>query len=104
RRYLPLQEPGQEITIDGEEKRKPGFLRETGFSVYAEGQTRLLLRGRDSVFGCFGDAELEHLLRRDFDGFAGLGVTTLTGFTRLYYKLAHAGDGETNGCLVVGQV
>jgi len=41
----------------------------------------ILLISKDRIFGCFSNAELDNLLRRNLDGLARLGVSSHAGFS-----------------------
>jgi hypothetical protein len=63
----------------------------------------LLLVAENGVFGGLGHAELDHALRRDLDGFTGLGVAAHACFAIGQYELADARDHEYILRFSVGQ-
>src|SRR5215831_7522619 len=68
--------------------RRP-FLRGRGVRA-----TRELLLGSDRVFRRFRDAELDHGLGLDLNGFTGLGIAAHAGFAMRLYQAAESGHHE----------
>src|ERR1022692_3514656 len=54
----------------------------------------LRLFGGDRVLRCLGNPELDHGLRLDLDGFAGLRITSDAGFAMRFHQASQAGQNE----------